>query len=108
MSITALHTLIQGGDIAPENLKSPKHEPGRDCYIYIPGHTSSDPNYEIVAYERTDLNFGEGVNVLFMDGHVEFKKLRSHWLVDTGEPNMNYNNFDQILWLLNGEMGGYG
>lgn len=44
------------------------------CYIYIPGQsTTSDPT-NVLLYERFENHRGEGANVLFLDGHVEFIK----------------------------------
>lgn len=44
------------------------------CYEYIPGiTTSSDPTL-VVLYEINNPHQGEGGNVLFQDGHVEFIK----------------------------------
>ncbi len=44
------------------------------CYIYIPGSTTSSPPNNVLLYERFENHAGEGVNVLFQDGHVEFIK----------------------------------
>jgi len=71
-----LQTLLADGCITEKQLKSPKHKRGRPCYIYIAGQNAdtSDPG-NVLAHERRDLNRGEGVNVLFVDGRVEFLKM---------------------------------
>ncbi|MCB9856056.1 MAG: hypothetical protein H6818_10255 [Phycisphaerales bacterium] len=42
------------------------------CYVIVPGQTTySDPS-NVLVYERRENHDGEGVNVLFQDGHVQF------------------------------------
>lgn len=67
-----LQTLVKEELLAEESLRSPKHEPGRDCYVYIPGFGVNESRPKIIAHERLDMNGGEGVNVLYSDGHAEF------------------------------------
>ena len=42
------------------------------CYEYIPGQTTRDDPRNVVAYDKPDNHDGEGGNVLFLDGHVDF------------------------------------
>ncbi len=70
-----LQTLVDEGAFTADMLKSPKHQRGRDCYVYIAGQTEAGDYRNVVLYERRELNDGEGVNVAFLDGHVEFMRL---------------------------------
>lgn len=67
-----LQTLVDEGSITSAQLKSPKHEPGRECYVYVAGQNNGSDPGNVLAYERLDLNDGDGVNVLFVDGSVRF------------------------------------
>lgn len=71
-----LDVLVKEGLITQAMLKSPSDDTeAMSSYQYVPGqNTDMDPR-NVLAYERTDLNDGEGVNVLFMDSHVEFMML---------------------------------
>jgi general secretion pathway protein G len=70
-----LQTLAKETDLAPKVLES-KRKP-RDfagpSYIYIPGQTTSMNERNVLAYEDPAY-CTEGVNVLFLDSHVEFLK----------------------------------
>jgi len=68
-----LQTLLDEGYLTAENLRAPNDETGGVSYVYIAGHHAAHVRWDsVVAHERTDLNDGEGVNVLFGDMHVEF------------------------------------
>ncbi|MCP4248453.1 MAG: hypothetical protein GY778_15505, partial [bacterium] len=71
-----LKTLIEDGVITEKQLVAPADPTGRDSYVFLAGGLAVDrvsyPHQLIVAHERTDLNDGEGVNVVFADGHAEF------------------------------------
>ncbi|MCH7813110.1 MAG: hypothetical protein IID40_03725 [Planctomycetes bacterium] len=71
-----LATLIELGEIPAKQLQAPLDKTGEVSYVYLtPGllvdHVTL-AHQMIVAHERTDLNDGEGVNVIFADGHAEF------------------------------------
>ncbi|HNQ22390.1 MAG TPA: hypothetical protein PKK06_04785 [Phycisphaerae bacterium] len=70
-----LQTLVAQGYLPEEQLRSPKDGPGQTSYVYIAGQTANDDPRNLLAHEREDLNYGEGVNVLYVDGHVAFQKL---------------------------------
>jgi prepilin-type processing-associated H-X9-DG protein len=70
-----LETLVKEADLRPQSLESklkPKDFPG-PSYIYIAGQTTSMDHRNIVAYEDPAYCI-DGVNVVFLDGHVEFLK----------------------------------
>ncbi|MBI4580633.1 MAG: type II secretion system protein GspG [Planctomycetes bacterium] len=70
-----LQTLVQAGAIGERTLISPSDDdPGEGgSYVYLGGSLNMDmPEDTIVAYEKPEINAGEGTNVLFLDGHVEF------------------------------------
>ena len=60
------------------------------CYIYIPGQSTNSPPNNVLLYERFENHGGEGVNVLFQDGHVEFikDKARVEGLVQKTKENI--------------------
>ncbi len=66
-----LQTLVDRGLFSPDLLQGPE---GRPRYVYVqPGRamrTVTDAQRQILAYEAFD-EWGEGINVLFIDGHVE-------------------------------------
>ncbi|MHC4356267.1 MAG: hypothetical protein ACYS0H_26485, partial [Planctomycetota bacterium] len=70
-----LQGLVDKAELPPEMLESKRKPKNFDgpSYIYVPGqNTSMDPG-NIVAYENP--GFGsDGVNVLFLDSHVEWMK----------------------------------
>jgi prepilin-type processing-associated H-X9-DG protein len=70
-----LQTLVKEAALAPKALES-KRKP-RDfagpSYVYIPGQTTAMNERNVLAYEDPAY-CTEGVNVLFLDGHVEFMK----------------------------------
>ena len=70
-----LETLVREGLIEAETLRSPKYEPGRPCYLYISGQTIKSHPGNIVVHERLDMAKGEGVNVGFVDGYLEFLRM---------------------------------
>jgi prepilin-type processing-associated H-X9-DG protein len=70
-----LQTLVEEVDVSPQTLESKRKPAGFDgpSYVYIPGQTLAMNPGNIVAYE--DPRYcREGVNVLFLDSHVEFMK----------------------------------
>ncbi len=42
------------------------------CYVYIPGQRPDSNPTNVLVYEKPENHGGEGSNVLFVDGHVEF------------------------------------
>ncbi len=70
-----LETLVEQCDLAPETLESKRKPIDFDgpSYIYIPGQTLAMNPGNFVAYENPGF-CTEGVNVLHLDGHVEFMK----------------------------------
>ncbi len=42
------------------------------CYVYIPGQSNDSNPTNVLLYEKPENHGGEGSNVLFVDGHVEF------------------------------------
>lgn len=97
-----LHTLLQKGFAADkrlfENPSRKKHDPTGD-YAYVAGlgnlRIQELPPGFVIAYEKVDdLDKSEGLNVLFVDGHVEwmepaaFKKAlkkTQDWLAKRGK-----------------------
>jgi prepilin-type processing-associated H-X9-DG protein len=70
-----LQTLAQEADLAPKTLES-KRKPedfAGPSYVYIPGQTMAMNERNVLAYEDPAY-CTEGVNVLFLDSHVEFMK----------------------------------
>jgi len=66
-------TLVDAGTITPKTLISPNDASGAECsYIYIAGQTLNGDPRNVLAYEKPDINGGEGSSVLFADSHVEF------------------------------------
>lgn len=70
-----LQTLVEDGSITPAQLESPKRVRGRECYVYVVRQGNGSDPRNILAYERRDLNDGEGVNVLFVDSSVRFVRM---------------------------------
>jgi prepilin-type processing-associated H-X9-DG protein len=70
-----LEVLVDEGSISPKSLESKRRPKDFDgpSYVYIPGQTTSMYPGNIVAYEDTRYCM-DGVNVLFLDSHVEFMK----------------------------------
>ena len=71
-----LETLVQDGSITRKQLKAPNDAYEGVSYVYIAGQTRDSDSRNVLAHERRGLNDGEGVNVAFVDGHVEFMKMR--------------------------------
>ena len=70
-----LQTLVKEVELSPKSLESqrkPKDFKG-PSFIYIPGQTLSMYPGNIVAYENPEFS-ADGINVLFLDSHVEFMK----------------------------------
>ncbi|MGB0716780.1 MAG: hypothetical protein ACPGXK_12935, partial [Phycisphaerae bacterium] len=70
-----LQTLVDRGYIDASLLQSPKSVAGKPCYVYRSLQTLDPTSVSVVAHERTDLNNGEGVNVLFSDGSAKFLRM---------------------------------
>ncbi|MBK8266854.1 MAG: hypothetical protein IPK83_00505 [Planctomycetes bacterium] len=68
--------------VCPSSVAVPHEEPTEkqltECYVYIPGSTTSSDPRNVILYERFDNHQREGVNVLFQDGHVSFTKDIEH------------------------------
>lgn len=68
-------TLITDGTCTPRQLINPSSGRTAGCdYYYVTGLTSDDPRDWIVAYEDPNQHQGEGANVLYVDGTVQFLK----------------------------------
>lgn len=71
----SLQSLVDAGQIPAKVLQSPRGSSAgaKPFYLYLSGQTTQqkDPALTIVAYEDPDQT-REGVNAVFMDGHVEF------------------------------------
>jgi len=72
-----LNTLVKEGMLTPQALISPNDDSGGPSYQYVAGGLKHDDldSRAAIAYEGRGLNRGEGGNVLFADGHVEFLKM---------------------------------
>lgn len=70
-----LDVLVAEADLAPKCLESKRRPKDFDgpSYIYIPGQTLSMNPGNFVAYENPQF-CEDGINVLHLDGHVEFMK----------------------------------
>ncbi len=72
----ALQMLIDNGSCEARHLLSPlsRHvEPACD-YSYVTGLTKRDPANWIIAFADPAYRDGDGANVLYLDGHVEYVK----------------------------------
>lgn len=69
-----LKVLIEECDLPEKTLVSPKQPAGakEPSYIYIPGQTANGPVTNILAYENPTYITDDKINVLFLDGHVEW------------------------------------
>jgi len=71
-----LETLLKGGDrayLAAQTLKAPNDASDDPIsYIYISGQNNTMDPRNVLAYEKPGINDEEGVNVAFLDGHVQF------------------------------------
>ena len=89
-----LETLTRGGaagTLSEKTLIAPNDCSGaKTSYIYVAGQKNVMDPRNVLAYERTDLNNGRGVNVAFLDGHVKF---------------MCMDEFNQALAETNGRLG---
>lgn len=75
-----LDTVVQGGFVTEIQLRAPTDDawqPGGCSYVYVAGQSMASDPRNVLAYERPDVNDGEGANVLFVDGHVEFMRVDS-------------------------------
>ncbi len=68
-----LETLVREVEVSPKTLESKLKPEGFDgpSYIYIAGQTTDMSYLNVVAYENPEF-CEDGVNVLFLDTHVEF------------------------------------
>lgn len=48
--------------------------PGQQCYYYVPGQTTNSDPSGVLLFEDPQIHGGEGGNVLYQDGHVQFIK----------------------------------
>jgi prepilin-type processing-associated H-X9-DG protein len=69
----SLQALVAEG-LSPQGIRVPTHP--ELAYIYLkPGKDAFENSTKwVVAFEPPEVNHGEGANVLFLDGHVEFVK----------------------------------
>ncbi len=68
----SLQVLVEDGCIAPQTLIAPQDDGVEDSYVYVKGQNLGMHQMNVLMYERPDMNDWEGVNVLFLDSHVEF------------------------------------
>lgn len=62
--------LVAAGLTTTGQFNCPSDVSGRGSYYYVPGYgTDSYPN-QIIMYEDPRVHGGEGINVLYQDGHV--------------------------------------
>ncbi|MFQ5412510.1 MAG: DUF4190 domain-containing protein [Phycisphaerae bacterium] len=62
--------LVAAGLATTKQFNCPSDISGQGSYYYVPGYgTSSDPE-QIIMYEDPRIHAGEGINVLYQDGHV--------------------------------------
>ncbi len=60
-------------NVHERTLEAPIDEdPTRPSYVYFAGHGTWSEPHLVLLHERRDLNKGQGVNVAFTDGRVEF------------------------------------
>lgn len=75
MMVVAMRMQIEPGDDSPDILKNPQRPTMRPAYAYIkpglPMTRIANPGELVVIYERYD-EWGEGINVGFLDGHATF------------------------------------
>lgn len=73
-----LQTLIVDGSCTPKQFIDPSsgHQPPACDYFYVAGLTGKDPANWIIAYCAPNYHSGEGANVLYMNGTVQFVKDR--------------------------------
>jgi prepilin-type processing-associated H-X9-DG protein len=75
MMVVAMRMQIEPGDDSPDILKNPQRPDMRPAYVYIkpglPMTRIANPGEMVVFYERYD-EWGDGINVGFLDGHVIF------------------------------------
>lgn len=71
---TKLQVLLAEGCISPELLINPcsGNSPPACDYYYVVGLTKRDPGNWIVAYSDPNYHHGEGANILYLDGSVQF------------------------------------
>jgi len=71
----SLQSLVDGGFLQAKVLQSPrKPSPeGKPFYVYVSGQTTKMDPQNILVYEDPE-QATDGVNAVFMDGHVEFIK----------------------------------
>jgi prepilin-type processing-associated H-X9-DG protein len=70
----SLETLIQEGLCTRVQFVSPlsKHKQAACDYYYVTGLTNNDPDDWILAYADPAYMKGQGANILYLDGHVDF------------------------------------
>jgi len=73
---TDFQTLIDSNILTPGVFYCPSTtfgpgDPLDSCYVLVPGQTTYSHPANVLAYERPGNQDGEGVNVLFQDGHVQ-------------------------------------
>lgn len=91
-----LGVLIKDGSISPNTLIAPADQKplppmpqysddidtinawvdANTSYVYVHPEAGANAPYDaIIMYERLDLNGGEGINILYGDGHVSFQNM---------------------------------
>lgn len=73
--------LLNAKYLTPDVFNSPEGDaPGGDyLYLYFNGLTDSSPAEVVVAFDKAAFDQGEGANVLFVDGHVEWLTIDGFW-----------------------------
>ncbi len=72
-----LDVLVGSGSVDANYLFCPSSNLATDHYILITGVTEGDPLTTAIAYENLENHSGEGGNIIFKDGHVEWQKAAS-------------------------------
>ena len=68
------HLQVLDGSINPKQLVAPSsgHTPPACDYYYVTGLTQQDPQTWILAYSDPNYHNGEGANILYLNGFVQF------------------------------------
>jgi prepilin-type processing-associated H-X9-DG protein len=74
MTTPLMHVCPSSGDTEGEATAALQGGPGTLRYHYIAGQRGAGDPQNVLVYEDLDNHNGEGGNILFLDGHVEFRK----------------------------------
>lgn len=73
--------LLKRGEITADVFDSPEGDaPGGDyVYLFYPGLNDSASADIVVAFDKAALDQGDGTNVLYVDGHVDWLPVEQFW-----------------------------